>query len=509
MTTNNRSLKLSDKDNVAVVLAKISKGDVAEPVAITTRAQIPAGHKIAVAPIKKGEAVVKYGQIVGFASAHIAPGEHVHVHNVSMGEFDREYAISQAVQETNMVPLPRRATFQGYRREDGRVGTRNYVGIVTSVNCSATAARQIAREVEKRGILDDYPNVDGIVSIVHGAGCCIATDDEAFHMLQRTIWGHARHANFASVLMLGLGCETNQIPLMLDVMGKPAEETFHYTTIQSEGGTRKTVEEAVDWFESVLPRANALTREPVPASELTVALQCGGSDGYSGITANPALGIAVDTLVRHGGSAVLAETPEIYGAEHLLTRRAVSREVGERLIERLRWWENYAAMHGSNMNNNPTPGNKAGGLTTILEKSLGAVAKGGSTNLVGVYRYAEPITTKGFAFMDSPGYDPCSITGEVASGCNLVCFTTGRGSCYGNKPVPTIKLATNTLMYERMVDDMDINCGTIIDGTETLEGTGERIFQGMLAVASGQTTKSEELGVGDSEFVPWQTWAQM
>ena len=507
--TTNRSIKLSDQDNVAVILADITKGDTVDPVAITARERIQRGHKMAVAAIKEGEAVVKYGQIIGFASTHIAPGEHVHVHNVTMGAFDRDYAFGQAVQETDMVLARQRATFQGYRREDGRVGTRNYIGIVTSVNCSATAAKQIAREVERTGLLEDYPNVDGIVPIVHGAGCCIGTDDEAFRMLQRTIWGHARHANFASVLMLGLGCEANQIPLMLEAFGSPSEETFHYTTLQREGGTRKTVDEAVAWFKSVLPRANAAVREAVPASELTVGLQCGGSDGYSGITANPALGIAVDTLVRHGGSAVLAETPEVYGAEHLLTRRAVSREVGEKLIERLSWWEDYAAAHNSNMNNNPTPGNKAGGLTTILEKSLGAVAKGGSTNLVGVYRYGEPITTKGFAFMDSPGYDPCSITGEVASGCNLVCFTTGRGSCYGNKPVPTMKLATNTPMYEHMLDDMDINCGTIIDGTEDLEAVGERIFRSMLAIASGERTKSEEVGVGDVEFVPWQTWAQM
>ncbi len=507
--TAKTSIQLSDKDNVAVVLADVAKGDTVEPASITAREPIPRGHKLAVAPIKEGEAVLKYGQIIGFASAHIAPGEHVHVHNVSMGDFERDYAFGEAAREIEMVPETERATFQGYRREDGRVGTRNYIGVVTSVNCSATVARHIAREVEKRGILDDYPDVDGIVPIVHGAGCCTATDDEGFRMLQRTIWGHARHANFASVLLLGLGCEANQIPLMLEVMGKPSEETFHYTTIQEEGGTRKTVEGAVAWFEGVLPRANAMTRETVPASELTVALQCGGSDGFSGITANPALGIAVDTLVRHGGSGVLAETPEIYGAEHLLTRRAVSREVGEKLIERVRWWEDYAAKHGGDMNNNPTPGNKAGGLTTILEKSLGAVAKGGSTNLVGVYKYAEPITTKGFAFMDSPGYDPCSITGEVASGCNLVCFTTGRGSVYGNKPVPSLKLATNTPMYEHMAEDMDINCGTVTDGTETLEEVGERIFRKMLAVASGERTKSEELGFGDAEFVPWQVGAQM
>ena len=506
---SNASIRLSPKDNVAVVLTDIAKGQTVEPASITAREPVPRGHKLAVEPIERGSAVLKYGQIIGFASEHIAPGAHVHVHNVSMGEFERDYAFGEDKIESGFVADAERATFQGYLREDGRVGTRNYVGIVTSVNCSATVARHIAREVEKRGILDDYPNVDGIVPIIHGAGCCVASDDEGFHMLQRTVWGHARHPNFAAVLMLGLGCEANQIPLLLDVMGRPSEESFHYTTIQKEGGTRKTVEQAVAWFESVLPRANAMKRETVAASELTVALQCGGSDGYSGITANPALGIAVDTLVRHGGSGVLAETPEIYGAEHLLTRRAATREVGEKLIERIRWWEDYAAKNNGSMNNNPTPGNKAGGLTTILEKSLGAVAKGGSTNLVGVYKYAEPITTKGFAFMDSPGYDPCSITGEVASGCNLVCFTTGRGSVYGNKPVPSIKMATNTPMYEHMAEDMDIDCGTIIDGTETLEDVGGHIFQRMLAVAGGEKTKSEELGFGDAEFVPWQIGAQM
>lgn len=503
------SIQLSDKDNVAVVLADIVKGESVTPVSIIAENDIPRSHKIALHPVEQGEAVIKYGQIIGFASSVIRPGEHVHVHNLSMGDFERDYAFGEAATKTDMVPEAQRATFQGFRREDGRVGTRNYVGIVTSVNCSATVARHIAREIEKRGILDDYPNVDGIVPIVHGAGCCTASDDEGFRMLQRTIWGHARHPNFASVLMLGLGCEANQIPLMLDVMGKPSEETFHHTTIQKEGGTRKTVEEAVAWFESVLPRANAMKRETVPASELTVALQCGGSDGYSGITANPALGVAVDHLVRNGGSGVVAETPEIYGAEHLLTRRAESREVGEKLIERIRWWEDYASKNGGSMNNNPTPGNKAGGLTTILEKSLGAVAKGGSTNLVGVYKYAEPITTKGFAFMDSPGYDPCSITGEVASGCNMVCFTTGRGSVYGNKPVPSLKLATNTPMFEHMEEDMDINCGTVIDGSSTLADVGEAVFQKMLSVASGEKTKSEILDFGDAEFVPWQIGAQM
>ena len=503
------SLQLSPKDNVAIVLGDVAKGDMIQPASITAREPVPRSHKIALVPIEAGAPVVKYGQIIGFASDHIAPGAHVHVHNVSMGDFERDYAFGEGATETVMVPEAERATFQGYVREDGKVGTRNYIGIVTSVNCAATVALHVAKAVEKEGLLDDYPNVDGIVPIVHGAGCCISTDDEGFRMLQRTIWGHARHPNFASVLMLGLGCEANQIPFMLETMGKPTDETFHYTTIQEEGGTRKTVEHCLDWVKAVLPRANAMQRQTVPASELTVALQCGGSDGYSGLTANPALGIAVDTLVRHSGSGVLAETPEVYGAEHLLTRRAVSREVGEKLIERIHWWEEYAAKNNGSMNNNPTPGNKAGGLTTILEKSLGAVAKGGSTNLVGVYKYGEPITTKGFAFMDSPGYDPCSITGEVASGCNLVAFTTGRGSCYGNKPVPSVKLATNTQMYAHMSEDMDINCGTCIDGTDSLEDVGERIFRKLLAIAGGEQTLSEQLGFGDAEFVPWQIGAQM
>jgi len=503
------SIQLAESDNVVVILTDASIGSRVEPMQITARAILTNGQKMAIAEIRKGEAVIKYGQIIGFAATDIVPGDHVHTHNVSMGDFERDYAFCKRVQQVEMVALDKRATFQGYRRKNGRVGTRNYIGIVTSVNCSATAARMIAREVERTGMLDDYPNVDGIVPIIHSGGCGMATDGEAFQMLQRTIWGHAQHANFAAVLMLGLGCETNQISSLLDVMGEPDASTFHYMTLQQQGGTRKTVAEAVAWFESVLPIANANTRETVPASELTVALQCGGSDGYSGISVNPALGRAVDILVRNGGSGVLAETPEIYGAEHLLTQRAITPEIGEKLIERIHWWEDYTAKNDGNMNNNPSPGNKAGGLTTILEKSLGAVAKGGSTNLVGVYKYAEAITSKGFNFMDSPGYDPCSITGQVASGCNLVCFTTGRGSCYGNKPVPSIKLASNTAMYEHMVEDMDINCGSIIDGTETMESAGERIFEQMLAVASGEKTKSEDLNIGDNEFIPWQIGAQM
>lgn len=389
------------------------------------------------------------------------------------------------------------------------MGTRNYVGIVTSVNCSASAAKHLAREAERSGLLDQFPGVDGIVPIVHGAGCCIGTDDEAFRKLQAAIWGYATHPNFASVLMLGLGCEANQISFMLEAHGIPQGKSFQHYTLQSAGGTRKSVEKGLLWMESALKEAAKSKRETVDASHLSVALQCGGSDGYSGITANPALGYAVDLLVKNGGTAALAETPEIYGAEHLLTDRAASPEVGEKLIDLLEWWEDYAAKHGSEMNNNPTPGNKTGGLTTILEKSLGAVAKAGSTNLNGVYGYAERITAKGLVFVDSPGYDPVSITGEVASGCNLICFTTGRGSCYGNKPVPSIKIASNTAMFNRMQDDMDLNCGTIAEGRETVAEAGQRIFETILKTASGSKTRSEELDVGEAEFAPWQTYAQM
>ncbi len=408
----------------------------------------------------------------------------------------------------DFVPEGNRASFQGYLRPDGRVGTRNYIGVLTSVNCSATAARFIADAVEER-ILADYPHVDGVVALTHSTGCGMAGAGDGYDNLQRVLWGHVRHPNFAGALLVGLGCEVNQIDFLLEAYGIRRGPFLQTLNIQETGGLRSTVERGRDLIRNMLPEVDRARRQPVAASELTVALQCGGSDGYSGITANPALGAAVDTLVRHGGTGVLAETPEIYGAEHLLTRRAVDERTGRKLIERIRWWEDYTERNGGEMNNNPSPGNKAGGLTTILEKSLGAAAKGGTTNLTGVYRYGEPIDRKGFVFMDSPGYDPCSITGQVASGANLVCFTTGRGSVYGNKPVPSIKLATNTEMYRRLEEDMDINCGTIADGRASVAEVGSEIFDKFLAVASGEATKSEAQGLGTAEFIPWQVGAVM
>ena len=425
-----------------------------------------------------------------------------------VGHFDRDYGFCEDARPEAILPVESQATFQGFRRAGGRAGTRNYLGILTSVNCSATVARYVAREVEKSGMLDDYPNVDGVIALVHGSGCGMASKGEGFDVLARTQWGYAANPNMGGVVMIGLGCEVFQIGRMKDERGLEESDLFNTLTIQATGGTRKSIEAGVERVKAMLPILNAAKRETLPASELVLALQCGGSDGYSGITANPALGAAVDILVRNGGTAILSETSEIYGAEHLLTRRAATPAIGRKLVDLIHWWEDYAARNGGELNNNPSPGNKAGGLTTILEKSLGAAAKSGTTILNDVYRYAEPVTAKGFVFMDTPGYDPVSATGQVAGGANVIAFTTGRGSAFGCKPTPSIKLATNSDMYRRMEEDMDINCGDVLDGV-TIEQKGKEIFNKVLAVASGERSKSEALGYGDAEFVPWQIGAVM
>nr|WP_295464035.1 altronate dehydratase family protein [Mesorhizobium sp.] len=502
-----RTLRLGAEDNVLIAVERIEAGEMSAD-GIVARARIPFGHKMASRLIGSGEPVRKFGQIIGFASQPIEPGDWVHEHNVGLHDFERDYQFCADARPENVLPVEEQATFQGFRRANGRAGTRNYLGILTSVNCSASVARFMAEAATRSGLLDDFPNVDGVVSFTHGTGCGMAGSGEGFDILQRTQWGYAGNPNLGAVLLVGLGCEVFQIGRMKSTYGMAEGETFRSMTIQDTGGTRKTIEQGLARIREMLPSVNAAKRETLPASQLTLALQCGGSDGYSGITANPALGVAADILVKNGGTAILSETPEIYGAEHLLTRRARTREVGEKLVERIHWWEEYTARLGGEMNNNPSPGNKAGGLTTILEKSLGAAAKGGSTTLNAVYEYAEPVTEKGFVFMDTPGYDPVSATGQVAGGANIICFTTGRGSAYGCKPAPSIKLATNTPMYERMKDDMDINCGDILDGVSVAD-KGRQIFDEILAVASGKKSKSEELGYGDNEFVPWQIGAVM
>ena len=503
-------IRIHPDDDVVIARRQLLGGTLLAGEGVTVGGLVPPGHKVAVRAVAAGAPVRRYGQIIGTATQPILPGQHVHTHNLVFSDFTRAHAPGSAALPTAYVDEP--AQFQGIVRADGRVATRNYIGVLTSVNCSATAARAIAdhfrRDVHPEA-LADYPNVDGVVALTHGMGCATDSAGEELQVLRRTLGGYARHANFSAVLVVGLGCETNQIQGLIAQEGLAEGARLVTFNIQDSGGTARTVARGVDVIKSLLPDANRVQRQAVSASHLLVGLQCGGSDGYSGISANPALGAAVDRLVRHGGSAILSETPEIYGGEHLLTSRAASAEVAERLIARIQWWEAYTARNNMRMDNNPSAGNKAGGLTTILEKSLGAIAKSGTTRLEAVYEYAQTVTAKGFVYMDTPGYDPVSATGQVAGGANLICFTTGRGSAYGCAPSPSLKLATNTALWQRQQDDMDINCGTIVDGTETVDEAGERIFRLMLDTASGRVTKSEAHGYGQNEFVPWQLGAVM
>ena len=510
LTRSALTIRLHPNDDVVIARSQLVGGTTLLDENITVVGLVPPAHKIATRAIKKGEPVRRYNQIIGFASKDIAPGEHVHLNNLVMGSFDRDYAFGADMKPTQYVTPA--ATFMGIVRADGpnegRVATRNYIGILSTVNCSATVSRGIAEYFTKER-LAEFPNVDGVVALTHGSGCGMDTHGEGMQLLRRTLGGYARHANFAGVLMIGLGCEANQISSLMGAENLKEGPLLRQFSIQDTGGTAKTIAHGIGLIKEMLPHANDVKRQPVPASHITVGLQCGGSDGYSGITANPSLGAAVDLLVRHGGTAILSETPEIYGAEHLLTRRAVSREVGEKLVSRIKWWEDYTTREKGEMNNNPSPGNKAGGLTTILEKSLGAVAKGGTTNLVAVYEYAEAVTAKGFVYMDTPGYDPVSATGQVAGGANMIVFTTGRGSAYGCAPAPSLKLSTNTPLWIKQEEDIDLNCGEIADGNASVDGTGAKLFQLMLDTASGAKSKSEQHGYGQSEFVPWYLGAVM
>lgn len=502
-------LRLNRDDNVVVLTRAFAAGSrpIGEGAPLTRL--VPPGHKIAIGAMAEGAPIVKFGQIIGYASQPIGVGDHVHSHNCVMGAHDQNYRIGEDYRPVDYVPEAERRTFLGYRRADGSVATRNYIALCATVNCSATVVRHIADHFNRSDRLAPYPNIDGVIALAHGTGCGMAAEGEGYDSLQRVLWGHATHPNVGAAIFIGLGCEVMQVGKMRQMFGSSGQERFHGLTIQETGGTRKTIDAGIAAIEAILPQFNDLQREPVSVSQLVVGLQCGGSDGFSGITANPALGHATDLLVAQGGTGILAETPEIYGAEQLLVRRAASQAVGEKLIERIRWWERYTEMNGGTMDNNPSPGNKAGGLTTILEKSLGAASKGGTQPLAGVLHYAEKLSTRGFLFMDSPGYDPVSVTGQIASGSHVIVFTTGRGSAFGSKPAPTIKLATNSTMYRQLGEDMDINCGDIVEDGVSIEEKGRAILERIIAVASGETTKSEALGLGDNEFLPWQIGAVM
>ncbi len=510
MNSNRQQIiQLNLSDDVGVAIHKIQSGTHLKEFNLACIDEIPAGHKLALRPIFSGAAIRKYGQIIGYATNSILPGQHVHTHNLAFEKNLIDYAYSEEI-----LPTVQKTgkSFMGFKRKNGKVGTRNYIGILSTVNCSATVARAIAEYFDKgrnSNEINSYQNVDGVVSLTHGTGCGMDSQGYGFKILQRTLAGYAKHPNFGAIIVVGLGCETNQLKNWIENSNISDVQNISVFNIQDAGGTRQSIDKGITHIKELLPGVNLSTREPCSVSNIVLGLQCGGSDGFSGITANPALGAAVDLLVSYGGTAILSETPEIYGAEHLLTRRAINRTIGEKLLDRIRWWEEYTKLNNGNMNNNPSPGNKEGGITTILEKSLGAVSKSGTTPLIDVYEYAEPISSKGFVFMDTPGYDPVSATGQVAGGANLICFTTGRGSAYGCLPSPSLKLATNTDLWVRQEEDIDINCGKIIDGDSTIAEMGESIFNEIILTASGKITKSENLGYGQNEFVPWQLGAVM
>ena len=503
-TVSGPVIRLHPADNVVIARIDVAIGTPVPSEDFVCRSQVTAGYKIAARRIGKGEPVRKYNVVIGFAATDIAPGTMVHSHNVEFREFDRDYAFGADYQPVEMMPEAERATFQGIVRDNGEVATRNYIGVLSTVNCSATVAHKIAEWFTPER-LADYPNVDGVVAFTHSIGCGMEMSGEPMALLRRTMAGYARHPNLAAALIVGLGCERNQLAGLMDQEGLKADSRLHTFIMQENGGTRRTIEAGVAAVKALLPDANRVKRTTVPASHLKIGLQCGGSDGFSSITANPSLGAAMDLLVRHGGTAILSETPEIYGVEHTLTRRAVSREIGEKLVERIRWWKDeYSVGRDVQINGQVSPGNQVGGLANIFEKSIGSAMKGGTGPLMEVYRYAEPVKQSGLVFMDTPGFDPVSATGQIAGGANLIAFTTGRGSMFGAKPVPSLKLATNTPMYNRLTEDMDLNCGGILDGVASIRSTGQRIFDAILAAASGERTKSEMLGLGDHEFVPWQ-----
>ena len=499
------AIVLDPEDSVAIAKAALSAGAVLEDAdgRLTVRADIPPGHKVARRAVPEGGAVRRYGQVIGFATAAIEPGDHVHTHNLAFRALAHAYEVGADVRPVVRHPPQAMRTFDGYRRPDGRVGTRNYVAVVSTVNCSASVSQLVKQRFAD--VARDFPHVDGVIAVTHKSGCAVEEGGEDHLALERVLAGYATHPNVAAYVVIGLGCEVNQARVMVERQGLTLplapDGRPPVVTIQESGGIRKAVERAVAEVARLLPRADEARRTRQPVSEITLATNCGGSDGNSGITANPALGWAVDELVRYGGTGVLAETPETYGAEHLLVRRAVSEDVARKLLDRYEWWEWYCR-GVEKMDDNPAPGNKAGGITTVLEKSLGGVAKGGTTPLMDVFLYGERITTRGFVFMDTPGLDPVSITGLVAGGCNVICFTTGRGSVFGSRPVPSIKLATNSALYRHMEEDMDLDCGVVLDGVP-LETVGRAIFEEVVAVASGKKTKSELAGVGEEEFAPW------
>jgi altronate hydrolase len=497
-------IRIDPADDVAIALEDLAQGadvpvpGLPRPLRLVTA--VPAGHKVALADLPAGTEVRRAGLPIGVTFAPVAAGAHVHVHNLGLdghrpgGGGPRAGAVSP--------PNATGARFLGYPRADGRAGTRNLLVVMATVNCAATVVRRIAQVFRARHPAGSLPGIDGLVALTHPQGCSVRADGPGMAVLRRTMAGHAHHPNAAGTLVVGLGCEDNSIASFLAAAGLVPGPRLAALSIQDTGGTAETVARGVAVLEEMAARL-ACPRVPVPAAQLTVGLQCGGSDGFSGISANPALGGAVDRLVGEGGTALLSETPEVHGAEDLLLGRAATPDIAQALIDRLAWWAQAAAADGGSFASNPSPGNIAGGVTTILEKSLGAVAKGGRTALAEVTGYAERPTARGLVFMDSPGYDPVSATGQVAAGANLIAFTTGRGSCFGAALAPTLKLSSTSDLARRMPGDIDIDCGGVLTGAETPGALADRILAAFLATASGAQTASERQGYGEDEFLPW------
>ncbi len=497
-TAENSAIHLHATDNIAVARVPLSKGTELNigGIAVRVRDAVPAGHKVAVRDIADGEVVQRYGQRIGRARQTIESGRHVHTHNVGFEEM--EFAYEFPVNEVPFPALPvHMPTFQGFVREDGRVGTRNYVAVVAASNCAAHTAELIAASFDGESL---PANMDGVVAFPHGEGCGMSIGPDT-EQLQRTLAGVLAHPNVSAAVILGLGCEVNQIEHYLGP-NAPRSTRLVGMTLQNSGGTRGALAHARREIQQLMEQGSAEKRTSVPASKIMLGLNCGGSDSFSGITANPALGVCSDMLAGIGATSVLAETTEIFGAEHLLVRRARNRAVAERLLSFVAGYKQYLNRFGGSFDDNPSPGNKAGGLTNILEKSLGAVAKAGTSPLTDAIDYAERIHTPGFNFMNTPGYDPVSLTGLAAGGCNVIAFTTGRGSAIGFPSVPVIKIASNSFTYGRMTDNMDVNAGTIADGEKTIAEVGRQIFDMVLRVASGEKTCAERLG--HKEFVPWR-----
>ena len=495
---------LNDEDNIIIAIKNMKAYQHLKDFDITLDAPILSGQKIARVNIAKDSPIYKYGTIIGFADSDLSKGQVLTNSNVIFKEFGREHEYCSKYLPTRFVNSSSERTFAGYKRTDGRVGTRNFIAVVSTVNCSATVVHEIASYFTPDKMIN-YPNVEGVAAFSHSTGCGMELSGEPMNLLNRTLGGYIRHPNVASSLVVGLGCERCQVGGLFSHQGLTENENLKTLVMQENGGTTATIKKGIKIVEGMLEKANKILREEVPLSNLMVGLQCGGSDAFSSISANPSLGKAVDILVSHGGTAILSETPEIYGVENTLTARAVNSSVAEKLLDRVNWWKNvYAVGRDVQINGVVSPGNQKGGLANILEKSLGSAMKGGTTGLMQVYNYAEKINDKGFVFMDTPGFDPVSATGQIAGGANLIAFTTGRGSCFGAKPTPSIKLATNSSLYKKMYEDMDINCGLVIDGDKDIEEMGKIIFEEFISFASGKKTKSEILNLGRHEFAPWQ-----